>query len=314
MKIIQAPRASAILYHLLVSQRNTHTWLLPANICPIVPITFMKARVPFELVDISVANLHMDLEQAEAWVKRRKIGGLLYSHTYGANATPSDFFQHVKAINPEMIVVDDRCLCIPEFDVPSMADVVLYSTGYAKVVDVGFGGYAFIRPGVEYQQVSLSFNAENYREMESSYKQAIQAGVQYSYQDSDWLQTNSDLPEWGEYRELVQKALKPALAQREAINKTYTSYLPDEIQLPKPYQTWRFNIRVPNQAQVLKAIFDQGLFASAHYASLAGIMCKVYAPVADLLARDVINLFNDRYFDVERAKRLCEIVLSTSRR
>ena len=81
MQIIQAPRASAILYHLLVSQEEKHPWLLPANICPIVPITFLKARIPFEFVDISAETLHMDLEQVEDSIKTRKYGGLLYAHT-----------------------------------------------------------------------------------------------------------------------------------------------------------------------------------------------------------------------------------------
>src|SRR5258706_6738356 len=137
--IVQAPRASAILYQMLVSQQQKQTWLLPANICPIVPITFMKARVPFELVDISATNLHMDLEQAEGLVKRRKVGGLLYAHTYGDASTPDDFFQALKSINPELTIIDDRALCIPEFEVSSSADVVLYSTGYAKIVELGFG-------------------------------------------------------------------------------------------------------------------------------------------------------------------------------
>ena len=65
MQIVQAPRASAILYNLLKSRENSEPWLLPANICPIVPITFFKAGVPIEFVDISVENLHMDLELAE---------------------------------------------------------------------------------------------------------------------------------------------------------------------------------------------------------------------------------------------------------
>jgi len=310
MKIIQAPRASAILYQLLVGQKHKETWLLPANICPVVPITFLKARVPFTFVDISAATLHMDLEQAEELIRKREVGGLLYAHTYGDPSTPADFFKSVKSLNPELLVVDDRCLCIPEFDISSLADVVLYSTGYAKVVDMGFGGYAYMRPGVEYHSVSLPFNVGHYVEMESSYKQAIQNGFQYDYHDSDWLQTSSDLPEWDEYCRHVQNALASALAQRESINKIYASRLPREFQLPEPYQTWRFNIRMPNQTQILKTIFDQGLFASSHYASLAGIMSRNHTPVADVLARDVINLFNDQNFDVERAERLCEIILS----
>ena len=70
MQIIQAPRASAILYNFLKGQANTNPWLLPANICPIVPITFFKAGIPIEFVDISAETLHMDLEQAEEQLER----------------------------------------------------------------------------------------------------------------------------------------------------------------------------------------------------------------------------------------------------
>lgn len=73
---------------------------------------------PFKLVDISAANLHMDLERVEALVKSPKVGGLLYAHTYRDSPTPNDFFQSLKSINPGLIIVDDRCLCIPEFEAP----------------------------------------------------------------------------------------------------------------------------------------------------------------------------------------------------
>ena len=130
MQIIQAPRASAILYNLLSSQASSRPWLLPANICPIVPITFFKARVPFEFVDISAETLHMDLEQAKALVTRRKYGGLLYSHTYGELSTPNEFFTNVKSIHPELLILDDRCLCIPDLEpdaaLPSSRPIIGY--------------------------------------------------------------------------------------------------------------------------------------------------------------------------------------------
>ena len=137
---------------------------------------------------------------------------------------------------------------------------------------------------LNYQPVSLPFESEHYPEIEKSYKQAIQSGVRYTYADCDWLQTDADLPAWDEYREQVKSALGLTLLQREALNKIYASHLPLEIQMPERYQTWRFNIRVPNKKQILKAVFDQGLFASSHYASLAGIMSDGSAPVAQTLA------------------------------
>jgi hypothetical protein len=91
MQILQAPRASAILYSILIADEEKRPWLLPANICPIVPITFLKARVPFQFVDISARTLHMDLDQAEASIKERKFGGLLYAHTYSEASTPNPF-------------------------------------------------------------------------------------------------------------------------------------------------------------------------------------------------------------------------------
>src|SRR5215471_2110144 len=103
MKIIQAPRASAILYRLLGGRERKLPWLLPANICPVVPLTFMKAGVPVEFVDISKTTLHMDLYQAEARMRRGQFAGLLYSHTYGAQSAPGSFFSFARSLQPEML-------------------------------------------------------------------------------------------------------------------------------------------------------------------------------------------------------------------
>ena len=59
----------------------------------------------------------------------------------------------------------------------------------------------------------------------------------------------------------------------------------------------------------MKAIFENELFASSHYASLAGIMSDGRAPAAESLADDVINLFNDHHFTADLAERVCEIIL-----
>jgi len=309
MRIVQAPRASAILYHILASQKERNPWLLPANICPIVPVTFLKARLPFEFVDISAETLHMDLGQAEARIKQRKFGGLLYAHTYGETSTPTDFFNGIKSLDPELLIVDDRCLCIPEFEAQSSADVTLYSTGYAKIVDLHFGGYAFIKNHVAYRPTRLPYNKADHHEIEMLYKRAVQEGVRFIYQDMDWLETDGILPEWGDYRHRIEGYLKMSLDQRARLNEVYTSRLPPQVQLPQNYQWWRFNIRVKNKTEIMRAIFEAGLFASSHYVSLAGIMAEGSAPHADTLADEVINLFNDHHFDADRAAQVCGLIL-----
>ena len=310
--IVQAPRASAILYHLLASQPQKQTWLMPANICPIVPITFMKANVPFELVDITAVNLHMDLEQAEALVRKRKVGGLLYAHTYGDASTPDDFFQLLKSINPKLTIIDDRALCTPEFEVSSSADAVLYSTGYAKIVELGFGGYAFLGEGVQYQPIHLPFNSDDRGKLEHAYKQALSFRENFIYRDSDWLETDGRLSSWQEYRHRIEAGIKSSMTQRTLLNKIYTELLPVDIQLPQRYQSWRFNIRLKNKDKVFRAIFDEGLFASSHYASLAGVMSRERALNAERLAEEVVNLFNDHHFDALRAEKICKIILKNA--
>ena len=309
MRIVQAPRASAILYHVLRSQESKDPWLLPANICPIVPITFLRAQVPFELVDISAETLHMDLQQAEDRIRQRKFGGLLYAHTYGELSTPTSFFSGIKSLDPGLLIVDDRCLCIPEFDDRSLADVILYSTGYAKIVDLGFGGYALLKNNVAYQPAHLPFNLADHDEIEREYKKAVQARLRFVYRDTDWLQADAILPEWHEYCRRIESRLKSSLDQRKRLNEIYASRLPSELQIPQNYQVWRFNIRVKNKPEVMKAIFNAGLFASSHYASLTGIMADGQAPHAEVLAREVINLFNDHHFDADKAVRICDVIL-----
>jgi hypothetical protein len=311
MQIVQAPRASAILYNLLKSQDNTRPWLLPANICPIVPITYFKAGIPVEFVDISAKTLHMDLEQAEGRLERGAYGGILYAHTYGEPSTPEDFFQHIKSHYSELLVLDDRCLCAPDLEPkPDVAaDVTLYSTGYAKIVELNFGGYAFLKEGTPYQPQHLPFNPQAHEEIESGFKQAIQKRKPYIYQDSDWLQTDADLPAWYDYRQQIEDGLKTSLQQRTRLNKIYADRLPAEIQLPQEYQSWRFNLRLKNKDRILKAIFSAGLFASSHYASLAGIMAPGGCRQAESLVNEIINLFNDHYFDPQKAEGVCALIL-----
>src|ERR1700690_4329818 len=153
MKTNLATRASTIIYNLLYGRDGGRVFLLPANICPIVPITFFKAGVPIEFIDISPRTMHMDLEQAQGRLKTRRYGGLLYAHTYGDPSTPQDFFSLIKKQYPDLMVIDDRCLCIPDLvpDPTNTADVILYSTGYAKIVDLEYGGFAHLREDVNYQ-------------------------------------------------------------------------------------------------------------------------------------------------------------------
>src|SRR5207247_9386303 len=105
-------------------------FLMPAHICPIVPATFRKARVGYEFVDIDSGNLGLDFDEALARIRTGEYGGLLYAHTYGVPITPDADLADVKRWDRSCLVIDDRCLCIPDLEPPpSNADLILSSTG-----------------------------------------------------------------------------------------------------------------------------------------------------------------------------------------
>jgi hypothetical protein len=313
MKIILAARASTILYNLLSVKNDGRAFLLPANICPIVPITFFKAGAPFEFVDISPKTLHMELEQSEERIKTGRIGGLLYAHTYGDPSTPYEIFKELKRRHPDLLLIDDRCLCVPDLapDPSSEADVILYSTGYGKIVDLDHGGYAYIKDDLNYQTQGLPYDPSDLKDVEKNYKQCIEAGNRYSYKDSNWLQTDPSKVLWADHAEQVRIAKEKSIAHRRSINAVYNSLIPPELVLSGEYQLWRFNLRLPDKKKTLHAIFDAQLFASSHYASLAGIMGAGTCPAAERLASEVVNLFNDGHYTVELAEKTAKIILGS---
>jgi hypothetical protein len=306
-------RAAAVLYNILKCRGDDRPFILPANICPIVPITFLKAGIPFEFVDISLSNLHMDICQAITCLKSNPdgYGGLLYAHTYGENFTPASFFAEIKSLRNDLLIIDDKCLCMPELepDPLTLADVTLFSTGYSKIIDLGSGGYGFIKPGISYQKHILPYQKEDQINIENKYKYCIETRTPFKYFESNWLQTDSEMPTWNDYTKYLSYHKQESLSHKRKINSLYSNLLPNEIQLPEPYQLWRFNVRLPNKRNILDRLFSSDLFASSHYASLAGIMAPGFCPNAEELNKQVVNLFNDHHITSELARKTCQMIL-----
>jgi hypothetical protein len=278
--IVFARRASAILFNLLRTRSDPRPFLLPANVCPIVPDTFREARQPFELVDIEEPSLEIEPAECLARLRARpgRYAGLLFIHPYGSERDPAAFFADVKKAAGDILIIDDRCLCRPAFDIASLsADVTLYSTGRAKYADAGGGGFAHLGGDIAYEPAT---------------------------QGADWLELDPPKVDGETYREIVERAARAADEQKARLNAIYERELPPEITLPASLQRWRFNIRVAEPDRLIAAIFAAGLFASRHFPP-AG---ESFAVAARLHA-EIVNLFNDRYFDEQSALRISEIVL-----
>jgi hypothetical protein len=260
-----APRACSILYGLL--REEERPFLIPANICSVVPETFLEAGRAFELVDVEEPTLEIDPEACLDRLEREPVGGILFVRPYGRERDVDPFFRALKELQPDLLLIDDKCLCRPDCEglgISSWADATLFSTGYAKHVDLGYGGFAHLQEGGRIPE-----------------------------------------PSWEKHRRRTEEELVRADEHKRRLNAIYSAALPREIQMDPGFQSWRFNVRVPEPDRLVESLFAAGLFASRHYASLE----EGRFPIAERLHGEVVNLFNDRYFDEERAESAARLVL-----
>ena len=273
MKLLTANRATKLLYNFLKVNNISGNVLLPANICPDVVKTLHYAGMTTTFIDLQVETLCINQEAVLAAAKDASM--LLFVHTYGIEHDFYAFFEQVREQNPNIIIVDDKCLCLPDLEVKdSAADLVLYSTGEKKMVNLGGGAIGYLADKWEYDEVEV--------------------------EESDLLSNELWLLD---PKQLYMK-MDTIIAHKEKLNTIYRAMLPETIQLPDAFQHWRFNILVQNKQEILAALAAEGLVADSLYPAL-----DASCLVANNLHAYVINLYNDKLFTLEQAERACEIIL-----
>jgi hypothetical protein len=312
--MIQDYRASRILYNFLVSNNFPGVFLIPSNTCPIVPLVFIKSGTKFEFVDISPDDYCVDRQIVLDKIRqnRGKYSGLLFIRSYGLETSEDEFFTMVRESGDNLAIIDDSCLCRPDPDYSGngSSDLKLFSTGYAKYVDLGVGAFAFIGDQTiyKYGQVSEAYIEEDYRFVTNEISESVRNDKPFNYKpDRHWL-TNQALPDG--YIGKVREALNGAIRHKNVINSIYVKNLPPAILTDDKFRNWRFNILVSPAAKdkILDDLFENNLFASSHYSSLSHIFGQKRSPIAENIKSRIINLFNDRYYSEEQAFKTCNII------
>lgn len=310
--IIFKNRASAILFDVLKSIDNNKPFILPANVCPIVVATFLKAGVNFEFVDISKKTLCINEEIILKKIKEfpNFYNGILFVRSYGTEGNFKDFFKKVKDINSDIFIIDDCCLNIPKFKniKTENVDMTLFSTGYSKFADIDFGGFAYIRDDFSYNSRNLTYSKSKLEELVSQFKNVISRNKKFNYEDTNWLDTSKPKISFSQYKNIINKKIISIKKRKKKLNDIYSTRLPNKIQLKSKYQNWRFNILVPQKKELLDKIFSRNLFASSHYASLDGIFSDGKSINAEKLSSYIVNLFNDKRFNEEKAEKISRII------
>ena len=104
-------RASIILFNLLSEIKDKQkTFLIPANVCPIVVLTYLKAGINFEFIDINPDSLCLNEEETIAKIASNvySYGGVHYVHTLGLENNPLNFFAQIKSLNQDLFISEDK--------------------------------------------------------------------------------------------------------------------------------------------------------------------------------------------------------------
>lgn len=315
--VITAPRASSIIYNFLKSNSRGGYFVLPVNICPIVPLVFMKAGVEFKFVDVNEDSLCLDYESLVEHIANQNCEGVVFVYTYGIKVKQESLFNTIKKRRSDFTIIEDKCLSIPSFSLSKAsvhATLTLYSTGYAKFCEFGYGGFALCHRPIEYKIHACEYIEEDFEAITSSYKNSLENYEYFKFDKSlNWLENSECKWSLEEYRILVYAEIAAITPIKAELNAFYAESIPKTAWLLKNYtrcSDWRFQIRVEQRDKLLQSLFNHSLFASAHYQCLDGIFSekRIAAKNARRMQGEILNLFNDRHFSEGQVRALCMLI------
>ncbi len=307
------------------SRKHPGVHLLPTNVCPVVPLSILSAGARFEFIDLDPITLHMSREPMLRRVRdpgAEPVSSVVFVRTYGVESDVEPIFEDLRNSNPRPLIVDDRCLCValtePRELGSQTADVVIFSTGRAKQVDLGFGGFAHLRSEVSCPDAHREYSADHHdrisrllndqaRSQQPLYR-GSDSSVVREMANAKWLDLSRPVLSWDAYRQQVGDAIAKRERHREKINEIYRRSIPEQVQLGESFHRWRFQIRVAESKSLIENIFEAGYFASRHYFPSAVLFGDQPAPVATRLSESIVNLFNDFHVSADGALRISEIV------
>lgn len=309
MNIAIENRASVVLYNYLKSNCISNIFAIPANVCPIVPLIFITAGVKYRFVDISVDTHAIDKDKVSQMLKEGSIDSLMFIHAYGCQYDNESYFKELK-LNGCKFIIEDKCLCVPLLPseiVDTSTDLLLFSTGYAKFVEFGKGGYGFYNGYYEmHQPDGYCYSKQDYDKVFEGIRIALLENKHFSYIPCNWLDFTPFFID--DYFEHVEKARERVINHKKNINAIYDEILPIDMQMGRDFTDWRYMIVSKHRDLYLKHIFDAGFFAGKNFPSVSFIYDLSNSPNAETEATKLLNLFNDFRIDESSAISIANII------
>ena len=290
---------------------------MPTNVCHFVPATILKAGAKIEILDISKKDLCINQDQVISALKenKKKYSGIIYVRSFGVENDVTEFFTKIKTLKNDLFLVDDKCLGIPSFDkkINPLVDLELFSTGYSKYIDLGYGGFAKINDKLNYLKNPLEYSTQDESLFSEYFRNVVYKKEKVNVNKLDeiinlnWL-NSEDIIDDDIYISKIKNAIKSTKENKENINKIYNEFLNKNLKIENSSNIWRYNISVIKREEVLEALAEENLFASKHYYPLSKIFESKKTPNWNLIYNKILNLFNDFRYSINQAKKTVTII------
>jgi len=313
--VITAHRASNLIYEIAL-QAPKGIWVVPDNVCPAVPLALACAGADLRFVDIDAETLCLDTGMVAQLAKAERVVGVVYVRTFGVDTYAEKGLADLRKALPQAILIDDVCIGVPQTVLPESsgaADVVLFSTGYGKVLDLDGGSHGFFKTQIGFILGGQTLARQAFEDLLAQSNAAIKTGksvfTNFDFSAASLFKKgNPPAQEWSGLSQAINTDLPNRLAHKAKLNTIYAQGLSQFSPLAHGYQNWRFHIFVRNSEQTLEAMFGAGLFASRHYVPTSTLWGVPSGHVSQKTAKNIINLFNDRYFSAKQAQHAVDII------
>ena len=301
----------------LKDQDNRRRVIVPANICyaAVYPILYAGFSPVFCDVCPEDGNVSMDCLRAKM---DSSIGGLLVPHMYG---NPVREMAEIRSFchHNRLFLIED-CASAMGASLPdgtkvgTFGDYTIYSTGYAKTVDLGIGGVVTSNNGLsafdnmeeelpEYSNgnhEAEQFFSRQYRQWRNSNRRLKGSEWETFFLHSDFrnlflFKVNSELKK--RIFDKIERELDIEIKRHRNNNDFYRQYLQGvpSIRL-YPYNEgsvpWRFSIIVParNRRRIIESLLEEKIPVSDWYPSVVQLFGNSDSyPGVDRLGNSILN-------------------------
>ncbi len=327
-------RAATAIYLILHTLMKEKEIILPSNICyaAVYPIIYSDNIPVFVDVDRKTGNALF-----EEIIKKvnKNTGAIIFPYMYGN--VSKDIIELKKYCKINNIILIEDCASamgakIDNYDGGTIGDYAVFSTGHAKIVDVGNGGILVTDNNIddiikEYNRLNLYNDEINYKleKFSKEYRQLRNNGNDQKIKEF----FNKDYRELFLYKinETIIDKMKKEIANIENIRKEriekYQMFLKmldksneyELLDFKKGSIPWRFTLLVNNEEhrkELIKILLDNKLFVSDWYPCIGKSFSNDIYSNSDYMENKILNFsLTDNENNI---LKICEIMNNYFRR